>query len=349
MLKKILFLFLTAVILLSGCGTLEVRREQSPNPDPTTTTLPLPAPTQLAPEVWVEQSPNSDPTATPLPIPASMQPAPDLSAFLPPYRIQFGSYATWTDVIDNLNSNQIKVYAVSAIQGQVMSVSISPGQSDSWYFLIDIRGQDGIALCPSCIFWRGVLPATQDYFIRVMAPVAGDFAMRVAINPPGQARQYFEFTDPQRGLTLGYSDEFAPTTHPPTGNRYFGAPLLILNFINPDFYFTTNLNEAFFMLNTIDDLQAKSACVDLEPGAEMRTINGRTYVYHEEAGAAAGTGMQELIYRTAHVDSCYEIVFHISSFSIGNLSPELAATYTEFDRARIVHKFEEILSTFSVR
>ncbi|MBU1695490.1 MAG: hypothetical protein KKD21_00400, partial [Proteobacteria bacterium] len=42
------------------------------------------------------------------------------------------------------------------------------------YFPLEIAGSDGTLLCPvevndECSFWRGKLPLTQEYFIKVKA------------------------------------------------------------------------------------------------------------------------------------------------------------------------------------
>ena len=93
-----------------------------------------------------------------------------------------------------------KTYSISASKGQIMSVSIHQGwEGDRAYIPMQITGADGTVLCPplentDCEFWRGVLPATQDYFVKVM-PVNDimNFTMRVAINPPGVAAQSFQY------------------------------------------------------------------------------------------------------------------------------------------------------------
>lgn len=357
MFKKIFLLVLVIGIGLSACGTLDVSIEAQ-KPDATltdgaaATVTPELSPTSPAPGSSATATPEPS-TLTPVPLPPSSTPV-QPPASNQPYRIRFEPNATWIEIVDQIDTaGGSRQYVLDALQYQVMSVSISPGQEDAWSFPLDVRAADGTSLCPAqpdreCDFWRGSLPATQDYYITVHAPAAGRYTMRVAINPPGLARQFFVYTDAQRSFELDYSDEFAPTSHLPTGNLYKGVPLLVLDFINPDFYDFSNLDEAAFMLNEIRDPQEKAACMDPGPNTEMKTVNGQTYAYTPLSGVAAGHLGEQLTYRILHRDTCYEIVFDTFSFSIENMAPELAAKYHVYDRERLLQKFEEILATFTL-
>ncbi|MDD2921875.1 MAG: hypothetical protein PHQ36_06265, partial [Anaerolineales bacterium] len=144
------------------------------------------------------------PTLTPLPPPQT----------LPSTPVYFGLGRAWTDVQDSIDAGESKTYVLNAMQGQIMSVSISGG-----YFPLQIQGRDGTVLCPverdrECAFWRGALPLSQDYFITVNSGSATNFSLRIAINPPDALEQTFRYTDPATGSTLTYSDQFAPADIP---------------------------------------------------------------------------------------------------------------------------------------
>lgn len=326
----------------------------------------LSAPAKTVPEVipssTVELSP---PTETPTPniVPATPSPLPTEvnTTTLPPARsnsgsnpgmvenrIQFPAGGTWVEVGTHLEEGNSIQYVLSAIKGQLMSVSVE----QSWPFTVEVADSTELLTEPNYErpFWRGRLPATGDYFITVRTQATGDFSMRVAINPPGQANQYFDYINPQRTITLRYSDEFAPTTYMPAG-EFKGAPTLVLEFIRPEFYGpTTNLSESYFLFSAMDDTETVDTCTQPLPQLEtitgQKTINGYTFTQSEAIGVAAGNIYDQVIYRTISTTVCYEVVFYIHSGNIGNYTP---GTVVEFDRAKLLQKFEQILSTFTVK
>ena len=193
-------------------------------------------------------------------------------------------------------------------------------------------------------FWRGELPATGDYIITVRTQVPGNYSLRITINPPGDANQFLDY---QHSLfTLRYSDEFSPTSYTPIG-EFKATPSLVLNFINSDFYRpTTNLSEAYFMVNTLNDL---ATCTDLaNPGETLigqKTFNGNTFTESRFVGAGAGNIYDQVFYRAVLNNTCFEIAFFMHSGNIGNYTP---GTVVEFDRAALLQKFESVLATFDV-
>jgi hypothetical protein len=315
----------------------------------------LPTPTLEPPPATATQTPMVL-SATPSPIPTST-----FTATLPPVvsnsennlvtdenRIQFPTGGTWVKVGTYLDEGDSIKYVLAATQGQVMSLSIE----QSWFFTLEVSDATSTLTDPNHkrSFWRGALPASGDYFITVNAQTAGDFTLRVAINPPGQTYQYFDYTGPQQTATLRYSDEFAPTTYTPAG-EFKGDPSLVLHFIRLDFYSpNTNLLEAYFLYSELYDSQNVETCTQPLPQLEtingQKTINGIDFTQSEAVGVAAGNIYDQVIYRTVYNNVCYEIVFYMHSGNIGNYTP---GTVVEFDRAALLGKFEGVLSTFEPR
>ena len=263
-------------------------------------------------------------------------------------RIQFPTGATWVEVGTHLDEGASIEYVLSALKSQVMSVSVE----QSWPFTVEVADSTSLLTDPNYerSFWRGTLPATDDYFIKVKAQASGDFSMRVAINPPGQTYQYFDYKNPQQTATLRYSDEFAPVEHMPVG-EFKGEPSLVLEFIRPDFYSpTTNLGEAYFLFSTMVDAGVVATCTQPLPQLEeisgQETINGFTFTKSQATGVAAGNIYDQVIYRSVYDNICYEAVFYMHSGNIGNYTP---GTVVEFDRAALLQKFEGVLDTFTAQ
>lgn len=81
-------------------------------------------------------------------------------------RISFPAGATVHDVNGQLGSGESRTYVLGAREGQLMEVTLWPASGVT----MSIAGEDGQVLAyPGPGFFRGVLPATQDYFLRVTA------------------------------------------------------------------------------------------------------------------------------------------------------------------------------------
>jgi photosystem II stability/assembly factor-like uncharacterized protein len=295
----------------------------------------------------------SIPTPTPLPTRTlEPTPTPDV-AFdqkINAYRIQFAPYGTWVEINDTVKANTPKRYVLSAMQRQVMSVAIPQGPA----FSVAVAGADKKPLSDLHYpqpFWRGALPSTQDYIVTVESQVSGPFTLRIAINPPGQATQNFEFVDPQYMVALSYTDEFAPTNVQVPVNIK-GTPLLTLAFIDPTFYSpTTNLNEAYLVLAATSDPAVVSTCT--QPSAQVGetvtgqvTVNNYTFTRSEFDGAAAGNLYEQIAYRTVVDNKCFEVIYLIHS---GNISNYPAGTVVAFDQDALLKKFEAVLATFGAK
>jgi hypothetical protein len=339
---------LVLAFTVSAC-TLGAPTETTPEVLPSPIMELLPASETPTPNI-VSVQPSPIPTQTLTPTP-TQSPTETSSRSIPvaeENRIQFPTGATWVEVGTHLNEGASIEYVLSALKGQVMSVSIE----QNWPFTVEVADSATTLTEPDNErpFWRGTLPATGDYFIKVKTQATGDFTLRVAINPPGQTYQYFDYENPQQTATLRYSDEFAPTINMPVG-EFKGTPSLVLEFIRPEFFSpTTNLGEAYFLFSTIVDAGTVATCTQPLPQLEeisgQETINGYTFTKSQAIGVAAGNIYDQVIYRTVYENICYEAVFYMHSGNIGNYT---SGTVVEFDRGTLLQKFEGILDTFTVQ
>jgi hypothetical protein len=84
----------------------------------------------------------------------------------PATRINFASGATVHDVNGHLGIGETHTYVLGAQEGQLLEVTLWPVTNVA----MSITGVDGQVLLPSGSgFFRGVLPRTQDYLLRVTA------------------------------------------------------------------------------------------------------------------------------------------------------------------------------------
>ncbi len=354
--KQIFLSFsLLSILIFSSCSPPSPATPSPTLPSTVVSSTPLLPPifkaaTATPPAVTII-APTLTPTLVPSP---SFTPTPAPNVAYDPgadaYRITFAPYATWAQFESAVADNAGKRFVLSAMQDQVMSVSILQGPA----FTLEVAGADKKSLTEANNpqpYWRGGLPSTQDYFVTVKSQVAASFTLRIAINPPGLARQYFEFIDPQFRVVLDYSDEFAPTTWQlPFTTK--GAPLLALYFIEPSFYYpTTNLVEAALALTATTDPALVSTCIQVsaqsgETVTGQVSVHGYTFTRSEFVGAAAGNRYDQVFYRTASQGTCFELIFLIHSAEIGNYPP---GSVVEYDRERLLHKFEEVLATFNLK
>lgn len=323
----------------------------------------LPAPTQTS---VVENT--ALPVFTPIPTFMGETQTADFPTFTPPTAlsnqsnsIKFAANGTYTDITDTIVTDASKTYSINAMKGQIMSISILPQIPDGeWgYIPMQIKGADGSILCPqlpdtACMFWRGVLPSSQDYFV-TLTPDSDmsvlEFVLRVAINPPGKDVQYFQYNNPVTGVSLTYPDTFAPAIS--VYGNYKTDPELALHLIDSKAYEKTNLSEVYLFISSTSDAQVVAACTEPNQnggGPEQvignEVINGFTFVHSTSEGAGAGNYYQQEIYRTVNQNVCYEVIYFIHSTNIGNYTP---GTVTEFDRDAIVQKLYDIFVTFTIK
>jgi hypothetical protein len=298
-------------------------------------------------------------TAPPLSTLTPEIPSTTLPRDLGTYPIRFDPNGTYVDITDTILAGTGKTYSIRASKGQVMSVSIRQSTEQTWaYMPLKIVAADGITLCPSkadmeCTFWRGILPATQDYFVTLTpASDALDFVMRVAINPPGVTSQSFQYQGKHQNVSFSYSDEFAPVRFP-GAEIYKIPPELTLEFINTDSYTNTNLIEAYFLFGVTDETDVVTNCTQPisfgGPESVIRavSINGIQFVRSKGGGVAAGNTYEQTYYRTAYTGVCYEITFFVHYGNIGAYAPDSGVK--EFDATALMKKFEDILSTLIIK
>jgi hypothetical protein len=233
-----------------------------------------------------------------------------------------------------------------------MSVSILPANAELQNsYELEITGRDGSLLCPikdyTCFFWRGALPSTQEYRIKVLALAGGVFKMRVVINPPGTVSQTFSYADPEGRFSLSYPDSFAPV-------HFSGAeltkipPEFSLQDIDTQQFISTNLNEVYFLLGVSDDPQTVANCTQpLSFGGPENvlgetTVNNIPFTKSEATGAGAGNIYEQVYYRTVYDGSCYEVSYLVHYGNIGNYTP---GTVSEFDRTALYQQLDEILAS----
>lgn len=348
--KRILFPMLSVVLLASACSGVfpfsapavqPAAVSELPQPSPTVKSTAIPT---FTPRPEVIPSPTFTPPVTPID---------------PIYRIEFGPDGTYTDVIDSIPTGESRVYSVSAAQGQVMSISSFPQVPDgSWgYLSMKITGTNGVSLCPlaadqECTFWRGELPASQEYFVTLTANgEIPEFSMRIAINPPGKSVQYFEYRDLSAGISMIYPDAFAPAVAVTANNKL--PPQLSLHYIESAQYEQTNLSEVYLILGSSAEAQAVAACADanavggaMEVPMGTRTVNGLEYTHFSAEGAGAGNYYLQEIFRAAKNGRCYEVIYFIHYTNIGNYPPGVV---TEFDQQAILDALDGIFETLKVK
>jgi hypothetical protein len=341
--KKILFLLL--VVLLSACAAPAVESEtvQSDQITPTVVFTPVTTFTAIPPTIPPTEA---FPTFTP----PTAEPG-------QPNEIHFAANGTYADVTDKIAAGGSKTYSLNAMQGQVMSVSILPQANAASTISMQIKGRDGSVLCPKsadeqCLFWRGMLPVSQDYFVTLAPDGEGvQFVMRVAINPPDRGFQYFDFKSAS-GLSLTYPDTFAPAL-PVLGN-YKTEPVLALQLIDSELYEKTNLSEVYLMFSSTSDAGIVSTCTEPnqnggggpENPVGEEVVNGLTFVHTTTEGAGAGNYYQQEIFRTVQNNACHEVVFFIHFTNVSNYTP---GTVTEFNRDAVMRNLQAVFSSFAIK
>ncbi|MGE5464341.1 MAG: hypothetical protein ACM3PS_13355 [Syntrophothermus sp.] len=350
--KLILFLLL----FVSGCTfQVNVLEPQSTGIGSTAspTTPSISTSTPMAPTATSTSTSAPTPSDIPSPVPPITTGPSNASSIVP---IVFAPNATSQGINGNIANGSSQSYSLNAFQGQIMSVSILPEKPELQNaFQLEIRGRDGTVLCPTkdnpCSFWRGALPSTQEYLIKVLADNGGAFSMRVAINPPGTVSQLFNYTDPQGRFALTYPDDYAPVYY--QGAQVTKAPPdFSLQYIDTQQYLSTNLSEVYFLVDVSKDPQIVSTCTQPlsfdQPETELgdTTINGITFAKSQGGGVGAGNIYEQVYYRAEHNGSCYEITYFVHYGNIGNYTP---GAVTEFDRTALYQQLDEILASLILK
>jgi hypothetical protein len=343
---KLLTLFL--IFAISAC-TFQVDVIETPTPGGVALPIESSTPTLV---------PTSDNSSTPTLVPSisvtnTALPEGGLGSIFP---IHFAPNGTYVDVLDSVKSGVGggRMYSISAMKGQIMSVSFHQNDEAEWTSItVQIKGADKSVLCAGdCPFWRGVLPATQDYYVIVTSAAdASDFVMRVAINPPDAATQSFLYENKYRNATLSYIDVFAPASLQ-GAPMYRIPPELTLQYIDTQSYADTNLIEAYLLFGSSTDSQVVATCTEpvildaAETVVGEVTLNGVSFTKTESSGVGAGNVYEQTHYRASRNGTCFEFTYYIHYGNIGNHDP---STVTEFDQEALLQSFDEVLSTFTLR
>lgn len=286
-------------------------------------------------------------TMTPTQAAPKVVPTLGLDAATGARRITFEAGGTWIEIGGKIEPGTPQRFVLAAMKGQILSASVAQG----WPISIEITSASGKLTDPKADrpFWRGKLPASGDYQVILKTQNSTDFNLRIAINPPGQANQYFDFRDTQLDWSIRYSDEFAPINNlsvPLTTLK--SEPRLVLSIILPDIYGPrTNLSEADLLFDASMDVNTVANC--LKPSSPMEkilgveTINGYKFTHSSVAEGAAGNLYEQEIYRTVFNQECFESVLFMHSANIGNYPP---GTVVEFDRSALMQKFKIVLGSF---
>jgi hypothetical protein len=329
-------------LILSGCGKIEFTIENPSHSTPTTTSTPS-----------IEYSSGSTPTAgsttTPRPYVTPVTPEPS-EENADPIRIIFGEGDTTWTLEDGLKEGDINHFVLYALEGQTMSLIARPNGTQ-----LTIQGEDGTILNnidDYNSFWRGVLPATQDYLIELDPTQSGAdqvsdrFYINVAVAPPGQTQQFFAYTDRQAGFMLEYSDHFAVDPSPDIASPTKGAIVLTLDFIGTDFYTDTNLSAAHIYVAVSHDPDVVNSCTEPDLQEEIGDtveVNGIAFQQSSFQGVGLGNIYERTNHRTENGDACYEIVFFLHYNSIG-VFPD--GSVREFDASQIRQLMHEVLNRF---
>ncbi len=351
------FLILCLLVGLTACAfqVQVVTPEADLDLAATFTPPPFPTVTALPPQLIIQ------PSATPLPL-STLEPtftATPLPVSLGTVPIKFVPGGTYVDLPDRLSYGTSKTYSIEAQQGQVMSISVAQSEiGERTVIPLRIVGENGVRLCPQtendfCYAWRGVLPATQVYFV-TLAPVTdvAGFTLRVAVNPPGEAFQTFRYLSRDQQASISYSDEFAPM-RPKDLSVFKVKTELELELIDPVWYQNTNLLEAHVLFGSSSDPAIVQSCLEVSPSTipnehlvDTVTINGRQYVHTEGGGVATGNFYEQIMYRTRQAGVCYELGYLIHTFSLGVLPP--GSTVMEYNRELLLQKLNSVRDTLII-
>jgi hypothetical protein len=139
--------------------------EDTVTPAPTETHTPMPTPTTTAPPA---------PTATHTPMPTATPAA-------GPERLSFAPGATYATVTGDLAAGGTGSYIVHAAAGQLMEIDVTSAQAVT----LAIHGVDGTVILDGdeeTPFFRGLVPASQDYIVSLEAGAQpASYAMTVII------------------------------------------------------------------------------------------------------------------------------------------------------------------------
>ncbi len=338
------------LLLLTGC--ISSPGSPAPTSEPgdrmletSTGATMTPEPATVSPSATATEIDTATPQATPT--------TGELPAATPEIvRIEFEAGGTGATLEGTLQVGETERYVLHAFAGQIMRVYVEPEGA-----ILRIYGESGTELKSQDDldpFWRGELPATQDYFIEVahsaeaIGPWDRPLLLSITINPLGQELQWIDYRDGLNGFALRYSDYFATGEPPPEIPPMKGEPVFSLRFTGSEYFQKTNLGDVYFILAVSEDAEILSNCTaPAVPQAEQPLdpieVDGVPFQRAELGDVAAGNLYDLRVHRALHAGACYEIVFFIHSSSIGAYPVEFGIV--EFDLQGILDHLGSVLNT----
>lgn len=165
---------LPLLVLVLSIVTCNAPQTAVPDVSATPTERPASSPTPRRTTQEPTREPTTRATAPPTPTPPEAHVA----------RIQFASGTTSETLDGHLGADEVERYVLRALAGQIMHVRVtSPEQS----VRLRVEARSGAPIegrTEGETFWRGPLPVTQDYGIRVSSDRATDYRLSVVVYAP---------------------------------------------------------------------------------------------------------------------------------------------------------------------
>jgi len=157
--RHMLFILLAILsgLLIGGCSILS----------PAATPTPLPTLVLATPTLLVIPTATLPPTATPIPVtptPSPTSPPPTLA----PIRVNFAPNFTSGSVTGTILPGQTQDILFGAGSGQLTFVTADSASRTVMFSLSGANGQILVSPDQKVASWRGYLPATQDYIVRLV-------------------------------------------------------------------------------------------------------------------------------------------------------------------------------------
>lgn len=171
--RHMLFILLAILsgLLIGGCSILS----------PAATPTPLPTLVLVTPTLLVIPTATLPPTATPIPVtptPSPTSPPPTLA----PIRVNFAPNFTSGSVTGTILPGQTQDILFGAGSGQLTFVTADSASRTVMFSLSGANGQVLVSPDQKVASWRGYLPATQDYIVRLVGgATAENFQVKFVI------------------------------------------------------------------------------------------------------------------------------------------------------------------------
>jgi hypothetical protein len=164
--------------------------------------------------------------------------------------------------------------------------------------------------------------------------------------------QSFHYLAESGNVSFSYTDEFAPVrfTEIPVSKV---TPEIALQYIDTQAYTKTNLLEAVFLFGSTTQSDIVQRCTQPaslggpESVVGNVNINGIDFTRSEAIGVAAGNIYEQIYHRAVLHGICYEVIFFVHSANIGVYGPDSGVK--EFERAVLLQRFEDIISTLVIQ